>query len=436
MKLSQILAVFLVSASLVIGLSCSKEAAQSPATPTSEGFVLSIDINPSGGGVVERSSDGPYDYGDVVQITAKPSSGYQFDRWGSDIGGNTSPRQITVSGHTYIIAYFIPKDSDNDGLSDTYEYSIGTDPYLYDTDSDELSDSEEVDIGSNPLVQDTDSDGILDNSDLWPLADMQVQVDITSFTALESCDLADEKGGPYCIVKVDGLPQVELEGCIGSPVFNIADNVSDVMVSVEAWDDDLTGLDDPYNIYGQHNKISTNFNRQNSPVTVSGTGSAETNACQAAITVQISSIAGPLLTPTPAPTPIPTPSPTMTTEYISKTFLLDQGTLEVGGILSNFQVGDTFEGYFIMDRSVEYGVTLTLQGFTGGKSIGYTSGESFNGTRTFSYTLAQNLDHDSLEVVIGTGYGNCSPHCTTDTKYVTLYYKLNCGHCQMIDTSW
>ena len=64
-------------------------------------------------------------------------------------------------------------DDDNDGLSDSLESSIGTDPLDADTDNDGLTDYEEVawdgDASSylpgsdlNPLVADTDNDGLMD----------------------------------------------------------------------------------------------------------------------------------------------------------------------------------------------------------------------------------------------------------------------------------
>ncbi len=53
-------------------------------------------------------------------------------------------------------------DRDQDGLSASYEVSIGTDPNNPDTDGDGLRDDLEIAIGSNPRSADTDGDGILD----------------------------------------------------------------------------------------------------------------------------------------------------------------------------------------------------------------------------------------------------------------------------------
>ena len=52
------------------------------------------------------------------------------------------------------------QDTDEDGLSDLYEKSLGTDPEDKDSDDDGLTDGEEMNIhSSNPLLVDTDGDG-------------------------------------------------------------------------------------------------------------------------------------------------------------------------------------------------------------------------------------------------------------------------------------
>src|SRR6185369_6896001 len=83
-------------------------------------------------------------------------------------------------------------DTDQDGLSNIREASIGTDPNIPDTDGDGLTDGEEVqvwhtnplnrdtdgdslidgqeiEIGTDPLNRDTDGDGVPDNLDPYPL---------------------------------------------------------------------------------------------------------------------------------------------------------------------------------------------------------------------------------------------------------------------------
>lgn len=71
-------------------------------------------------------------------------------------------------------------DDDNDGLSDDFERTIGTDPFNIDTDGDGLTDYEEVNYDGdpttldlfqdlNPLNPDSDFDGISDLDDAAPL---------------------------------------------------------------------------------------------------------------------------------------------------------------------------------------------------------------------------------------------------------------------------
>ncbi|PLX24748.1 MAG: hypothetical protein C0600_12735 [Ignavibacteria bacterium] len=72
------------------------------------------------------------------------------DSWGSFSLGF----EIYLFGH---------KDKDGDGLSDTHEESIGTDPLNPDTDGDGLTDDEEIELyGTDPLKTDTDDDRLTD----------------------------------------------------------------------------------------------------------------------------------------------------------------------------------------------------------------------------------------------------------------------------------
>ncbi|CAA0111340.1 Glutamyl-tRNA(Gln) amidotransferase subunit A [Zhongshania aliphaticivorans] len=60
------------------------------------------------------------------------------------------------------------QDDDNDGLSDTDEQALGTDPQRADSDSDGVSDSQDAFPTDPTESADTDSDGVGDNSDAFP----------------------------------------------------------------------------------------------------------------------------------------------------------------------------------------------------------------------------------------------------------------------------
>lgn len=58
-------------------------------------------------------------------------------------------------------------DTDGDGLTDTREEELGTDPTSPDTDDDELFDKEEVDVyGTDPTDPDTDGDTFRDGTEV------------------------------------------------------------------------------------------------------------------------------------------------------------------------------------------------------------------------------------------------------------------------------
>lgn len=64
-------------------------------------------------------------------------------------------------------ANLLLKDSDNDGLNDSQEQSIGTNLFAADTDNDGLSDFDEVrKWKSDPLNPDTDGDGYTDGAEV------------------------------------------------------------------------------------------------------------------------------------------------------------------------------------------------------------------------------------------------------------------------------
>ena len=64
-------------------------------------------VTPSGSGSVARNpSQSSYHYGDSVQLTATPETGWSFVRWSGDLTGSTNPASITINGNKTISALF------------------------------------------------------------------------------------------------------------------------------------------------------------------------------------------------------------------------------------------------------------------------------------------------------------------------------------------
>ena len=59
-----------------------------------------------GSGFVLLDKEPPYYYGEVVHLTASPSSGWSFGGWSGDISGNTNPVSITIDGNKSVKATF------------------------------------------------------------------------------------------------------------------------------------------------------------------------------------------------------------------------------------------------------------------------------------------------------------------------------------------
>jgi hypothetical protein len=69
------------------------------------GYTLTIIIQ--GSGTVIKVPDLPsYTYGQVVTLTAAPSTGWVFNHWGGDLTGNMNPSTITMTGNKTVIANF------------------------------------------------------------------------------------------------------------------------------------------------------------------------------------------------------------------------------------------------------------------------------------------------------------------------------------------
>jgi hypothetical protein len=145
-----------------------------------------VTVSVIGSGSVNVSS-GDYPLNTNLTLEATPDLGWLFTGWSGSLEGDytTTPTNLVVDENKVITASFSDdadgdgilntnetalgtnprsSDTDNDGLSDPQElYSYDTDPLVYDMDGDSLSDGEEVlSYGSNPKVRDSDGDGFDD----------------------------------------------------------------------------------------------------------------------------------------------------------------------------------------------------------------------------------------------------------------------------------
>lgn len=73
-----------------------------------EEYVLTINVSPEGSGTIILNNTGPYYYGDAVQLTAEPNTGWYFSHWEEEgiVLGNQNPIVIIIDGNTSITAVF------------------------------------------------------------------------------------------------------------------------------------------------------------------------------------------------------------------------------------------------------------------------------------------------------------------------------------------
>ena len=72
-------------------------------------YTLTVNVSPLGSGIVSKSPDKTnYINNEIVQLTAIPNAGYQFDQWSGDLSGGSNPATITMDGNKSVTAHFIP----------------------------------------------------------------------------------------------------------------------------------------------------------------------------------------------------------------------------------------------------------------------------------------------------------------------------------------
>jgi|GEM_PF-366839 len=94
-----------------------------------------------------------------INFTGLPEGTHTFQVRAVDADGDVDPTPANF-------IWSIGLDTDGDGLTDTEEVTIGTDPNNPDTDGDGVSDGIEVEVGgTDPLDDDSDDDGLMDGTE-------------------------------------------------------------------------------------------------------------------------------------------------------------------------------------------------------------------------------------------------------------------------------
>jgi uncharacterized repeat protein (TIGR02543 family) len=113
-----------------------------------ESFELTVDV--TGQGNVNEEQVGQaktaYGYNSIVELTAEPDEGWEFDEWQGDLSGDDNPKEITIDGNKNVTAVFVEAQyelnlsSEGDG-----EGNISVDP-----DKDFYDHGEEIELTANP----------------------------------------------------------------------------------------------------------------------------------------------------------------------------------------------------------------------------------------------------------------------------------------------
>jgi PKD repeat protein len=76
------------------------------ATFTQNVYTLSVSVSPVGSGSVALNASAPYYYGEVVQLTAGPTTGWSFSSWSGALSGSVNPATLTITGNMTVTATF------------------------------------------------------------------------------------------------------------------------------------------------------------------------------------------------------------------------------------------------------------------------------------------------------------------------------------------
>ena len=118
--------------------------------------------------------------GSNVAVSATPDPDWLFMGWGGDLSGDytVSNQNLLVDAPKAFIATF-SEDADGDGLLNSNEWAIGTNPRNGDTDGDNFGDGFEVANGGSPTVSHNPyMDFVRNNGGIFGLYESNVVVDV------------------------------------------------------------------------------------------------------------------------------------------------------------------------------------------------------------------------------------------------------------------
>ena len=236
------------------------------ATFTQNVYTLTVDV--VGDGVVNLNNTGPYYYGDVVQLTAVPSTGWSFANWNGDLTGSSNPTTIIIDGDKAATATF---------TQDTYTLTVSIDPlgkgsvnlnnsgpYYY---------GDTVELTANPAIGwsfdhwSGDSSGssnpttLLINGSKAVTATFTQNVYTLTTTVIGSGSVSRNSSGPYYYGDTVELTAVPSTG-----------------QSFDHWDGDLSGSTNPTTILITENKdVSATFTQNEYTLTVNVVGDGVVN---------------------------------------------------------------------------------------------------------------------------------------------------------------
>lgn len=135
----------------------------SPAEPVAgESIIFSASGSTDSDGTVDSHA---WDFGDSTTGTGQTVT-HAFDLEGEYTVRLTVTDDDNATGTKTQIVSVYPSDSDGDGLTDSEEDFLGTDPNNPDSDGDGLTDGEEITEGTDPNNPDSDSDRLSDGEEV------------------------------------------------------------------------------------------------------------------------------------------------------------------------------------------------------------------------------------------------------------------------------